>query len=119
MTGKRALRKLYFDNKNLNVEISLNDMRVCEIYNIIKYDLERLEILQQFYKLCLTKYVPLDSLSPNFCESKEEWLEVMSYDYYIFLCEDVCEYVVKENIRLTSEEFNFIYKLLKEELENE
>ena len=75
--------------------------------------------MEKFYKLCVKKYVPLDSLSPKFWQSKEEWLELMSYDYYLFLCDDVCEYVVKDNQRLTLEEFKMIYELLKEVLGNE
>ena len=85
----------------------------------IKQGLERLEKLEKFSKLCFTKYVPLDSLSPSFWESKEEWLSTMSYDYYLFLCEDICEYVVKDNIRLTLDEFKLVYELLKEVLEND
>lgn len=47
MTSKEALNKLYFDNKDLHIEIALNDRKICEIYNIIKQDLDRLEILEQ------------------------------------------------------------------------
>lgn len=43
MTSKEALKKLFFDNKDLRVDITLNDRKVCEIYNIIKDDLERFE----------------------------------------------------------------------------
>ena len=43
MDGKDALNKLFFDNKDIKVDITLNDRKVCEIYNTIKQDLERLE----------------------------------------------------------------------------
>lgn len=46
MTSKEALRKLYFDNEDLKVDITLNDIKVCEIYNTIKQDLDRLEKLE-------------------------------------------------------------------------
>ena len=85
------------------------------LYTLDK-NLERLEKLEKFKKLCLTKYVPLDCLSPSFWESEKEWLELMSYDYYLYLCEDVCEYVVKDNKKLTPKEFKLIYDLLKEYL---
>lgn len=58
MTGKNALKKLYFDNKDLNVEITLNDRKVCEIYNIIKDYLEKMEKLEKEYntiKFCYEK----------------------------------------------------------------
>lgn len=58
MTGKEALKKLYFDNKDLNVEITLNDRKVCKIYNLIKDDLDRLEKLEKEYntiKFCYEK----------------------------------------------------------------
>lgn len=84
---------------------------------LIKQDLDRLEKLETFKKLCLTKYVPLDCLSPSFWNSKKEWLEDMSYDYYLYLCEDVCEYVVKDNRKLTPKEFKLIYDFLKEYLD--
>ena len=92
---------------------------IHDLVDILVKDLKRLEQLEKFYKLCVKKYVPLDSLSPKFWQSKEEWLELMSYDYYLFLCDDVCEYVVKDNQRLTLEEFKMIYELLKEVLEND
>ena len=47
MEGKEALEKLYFDNKDLKVDITLNDFKVCEIYNTIKQDLDRLEKLEK------------------------------------------------------------------------
>ena len=98
------------DENNQWVKNVLKGLKKC------KQDLERLEKLEKFKKLCLTKYVPLDSLSPSFWRSKKEWLEDMSYDYYLYLCEDVCEYVVKDNQKLTPKEFKLIYELLKEML---
>lgn len=47
MTSKEALKKLFFDNKDLHVDIVLNDRNVCEIYNTIKQDLERLKVLEE------------------------------------------------------------------------
>lgn len=78
---------------------------------------EENEKLEKFIKLCLTKYVPLDSLSPAFWERKKRWLEDMSYDYYLFLCEEICDYVVKGNDKLTEKEFDLVYSFLKEVLE--
>ena len=43
MNSKEALNKLFFDNKDIKVDITLNDRKVCEIYNTIKYDLIKLE----------------------------------------------------------------------------
>ena len=106
MNSKEALKKLSNDLGNYSP--------FQRKINIIKQDLERLEKLEKFKKLCLTKYVPLDSLSPAFWRSKKEWLEDMSYDYYLYLCEDVCEYVVKDNQKLTPKEFKLIYEFLKE-----
>ena len=83
----------------------------------IKQDLERLKNLEKFLKLCLTKYVPLDCLSSVFYEDKKLYLKDLkdiNYDYYLYLCDDVCEYVVKDNRKLTLKEFEFIHKLLKE-----
>ena len=98
-----------------NLTYCVNGMESQEkYYKIIKQSLDRLEKLEEFTKLCLTKYVPLDSLSPSFWVSKKEWLEDMSYDYYLYLCEDVCEYVVKDSRKLTPKEFKLIYELLKE-----
>ena len=125
MTSKKALKSICLEcekEKGVNKvacpfrSIS-NDY--CEEFEIIKKDLERLQNLEKVNKLFLTKYVPLDYLSPNFWESKEEWLSIMNYDYYLFLCEELCDYVVKENRRLNSDEFDLIYKLLKEWLEND
>ena len=90
-------------NGDMNKEYFIN-----EILPKIEKDLDRLEKLEKVIELCLTKYVPLDSLSPSFWESKEVWLSTMSYEYYLFLCEE-CEYVIKENRRLTLDEFDLIY----------
>lgn len=49
MESLEALKKLFFDNKDLRVDITLNDRKVCEIYNAIKFDLERLEQLEKEY----------------------------------------------------------------------
>ena len=108
MNSKEALDKISWRY--------VNEPSFQEWCNIIKQDLERLERLETFKKLCLTKYVPLDCLSPSFWNSKKEWLEDMSYDYYLYLCEDVCEYVVKDSRKLTPKEFKLIYDLLKEYL---
>ena len=114
MTSKEALNELfdYVDERLYEFEDDRIDTLIKRIYQ----DLERFEKLETFKKLCLTKYVPLDCLSPSFWESKKEWLELMSYDYYLYLCEDVCEYVVKDNQKLTPKEFKLIYDLLKEYL---
>ena len=90
-----------------------------EDFDLVKKDLERLEKLEKVIELCLTKYVPLDYLSPNFWESKENWLSTMSYAYYLFVCSGRRECVIKENRRLNSDEFDLIYKLLKEWLEDD
>ena len=119
MTSKECLEHICKNCDNECCPYIHYDKSRCVFYGLIRQDLDRLEELEKFTKLCLTKYVPLDSLSPSFWGSKEEWLSTMSYDYYLFLCEEQCEYVVKENRRLSSYEFDLIYKLLKEELENE
>ena len=124
MTSKEALERLlkiaYVEpgptkEKFITYARETEHNKTCsELYNAIKQDLDKLEKLEKFKKLCLTKYVPLDCLSPSFWESEKEWLELMSYDYYLYLCEDVCEYVVKDNQKLTPKEFKLIYDLLKE-----
>ena len=50
MNGKEALTKLFFDNKDIKVDIVLNDRKVCEIYNAIKFDLDQLEKLEEVIK---------------------------------------------------------------------
>ena len=47
MNSKEALKKLFFDNEDIKVDITLNDRKVCEIYNTIKQDLDRLEKLEK------------------------------------------------------------------------
>lgn len=116
MTSKEALERLEKHFHLSCYSFDNNENSDIREYNIIKQDLDRLEKLEKFKKLCLTKYVPLDSLSPSFWRSKKEWLEDMSYDYYLYLCEDVCEYVVKDNQKLTPKEFKLIYEFLKEML---
>lgn len=59
MTGKKALRRLYFDNEDLKVDISINDREVCEIYNIINEDLERLRQLE-YVMLLIVDYGLID-----------------------------------------------------------
>ena len=115
MTSKETLERLKEETQPNTYTLNHND----EDFAIIEKALDRLEKLETFKKLCLTKYVPLDCLSPSFWESEKEWLELMSYDYYLYLCEDVCEYVVKDNQKLTPKEFKLIYDLLKEYLEND
>ena len=120
MTSKEFDKKLFEIEKEellswLHLESDLPYFLESNV--MVVYD--RLEKLETFKKLCLTKYVPLDCLSPLFWESKEEWLELMSYDYYLYLCDDVCEYVVKDNKKLTPKEFKLIFELLKEVLGNE
>ena len=125
MNSKEALERLLDDYEFLMEKYyPIRDIRNQQINNTknnvnqIKQSLDRLEKLEEFTKLSLTKYVPLDCLSPAFWNSKQEWLEDMSYDYYLYLCEDVCEYVVKDSRKLTPKEFKLIYELLKEVLEN-
>lgn len=116
MTSKEALE---FFIKNIDCDVYEFDLdEVIKHKRCLEQDLDRLEKLEKFKKLCLTKYVPLDCLSPSFWESEKEWLELMSYDYYLYLCEDVCEYVVKDNQKLTPKEFKLIYDLLKEYLDD-
>lgn len=50
MNGIEALKKLFFDNEDLRVDITLNDRKVCEIYNAIRNDLERLEKIEKGLK---------------------------------------------------------------------
>ena len=118
MNSLEALEKL-FSNYVSSKCYGINYKQDDEDYSTIKQDLERLEKLEKFSKLCLTKYVPLDCMSPVFWNSKEEWLEDMSYDYYLYLCDDVCEYVVKDNRKLTPKEFKLVYELLKEVFDDE
>ena len=56
MTSKKALTKLFFDNKDIGVDIVLNDRKVCEIYNAIKFDLDRLEELEEAHDELFIEY---------------------------------------------------------------
>lgn len=58
------------------------------------------------------KYIPLDMLNPRFWDDKETYDETVDYEYYLWLCEEECEYVVKEEQKLTREEFNTLKKWL-------
>jgi hypothetical protein len=81
MESKEALKKLFFDNNDLHVDIVLNDRNVCEIYNIIKDDLERLETIKKHLEVnglsitCFISGNPNNELDyePRFDELKE-WL---------------------------------------------
>lgn len=58
------------------------------------------------------KFIPLNSLNPRNWDSQKNYKEIMTYDYYLFLCEE-CEYVVADKDKLTKEEFKIIIKFLK------
>lgn len=62
------------------------------------------------------KYIPLDRLNPRFWNDKETYDETVNYEFYLWLCEDECEYVVKEERKLTKNEFNSIKEMLKNEI---
>lgn len=55
MNGLEALKKLFFDNEDLRVDITLNDRKVCAIYNAIRNDLERLEKIEKEAKELVAK----------------------------------------------------------------
>lgn len=61
------------------------------------------------------KYIPLDDINPIFWFNKKIYDETVNYEYYLWLCEDKCEYVVKEENKLTKEEFNAIKEMLSNE----
>lgn len=116
MTSKEKKRYEELEAKNCLVD----EDEIIEYYELRCEMLEEENAkLEKFIKLCLTKYVPLDSLSPAFWERKKRWLEDMSYDYYLFLCEEICDYVVKDNDKLTAKEFDLVYSFLKEVLKDD
>ena len=93
---------------------------VARKYNKIKKNLvayskikKREEINKEACNLIKSgKFIPLNSLNPRNWDSQKNYKEIMTYDYYLFLCEE-CEYVVADKDKLTKEEFKIIIKFLK------
>ena len=80
MTSKEALKKLFFDNKDLHVDIVLNDRNVCEIYNTIKQDLERLKVLEEENQELKNKYEKLKTKYSNIRKYPPINQALMNYD---------------------------------------
>ena len=76
-------------------------------FDLIDKDLEVLEILKN------KKYIPLDRINPKFWNDKETYDETCNYEFYLWLCEEECEYVVKEEQKLTLEEFTKVKEWLE------
>ena len=68
---------------------------------------EVLEILK------IKKYIPFDRINPRFWNDKETYNETCNYEFYLWLCEEECEYVVKEEQKLTEEEFDLLKRWLE------
>ena len=116
MTSKEALKKLFFDNKDLRVDITLNDRKVCEIYNIIKDDLERFEECKN--ENCNYQIENAELQQEN--EKLKQALDIIIHKY-------VNTYTIRYKSK-SYEEYNFLvngdltkeeYELLKEVLNNE
>lgn len=95
MKSKEALNKLFFDNKDIQVDITLNDRKVCEIYNTFKQDLDKLEKLEKAIKILKNTFK---------FEIDEE-------------CETI--YCCLNNVSMSRAEINKQLILLKEVLEDE
>lgn len=73
----------------------------------VEKSINALEILKS------KKYIPLDRINPRFWFDKKIYDETCDYEFYLWLCEEECEYVVKEGQKLTQEEFNTLKEVLK------
>ena len=115
MTSKEALKNIK-DTTTIKFCVDYK-----EHLSVIEKDLERLEKLEKFFKLCFTKYAPLTYFNPNEWISKNAYLETMNYDFYLdHICaEDICGHIIENKDKLTLEEFNFMFGLVKEVLGNE
>ena len=106
MESKEALSSLkeeyYIENNEHIITFNANDKRL----KIIEKDLEILDILKS------KKYIPLGRLNPKHWNNKDVYNEVVTYKYYLNLCEEECEYFVSENEKLTKKEFIKIMRWL-------
>lgn len=82
-------------------------------FTIIKQFLLKAQEQEKLLDILKSKqYIPFDRLNPRFWNDKETYDEVVNYEYYLWLCENECEYVVKEERKLTREEFDIIMEML-------
>lgn len=61
------------------------------------------------------KYIPLDKINPRFWDNKKDYDEIVDYEFYLWICEEECEYVVKEEQKLTQEEFELLKRWLEDD----
>ena len=102
-------------HKNEPMEsVDINGEHLQETYDFLHKSIKELEKVKEFARLCLTKYIPFEVLSPRVWTSEEEWLKEMNYDYYIYIRDYICEYGVSDDRVLTLEEFNLVCEFLKE-----
>ncbi len=88
-----------------------------EEHSAIKQALLKAQELEKVLNILKSKkYIPLDRLNPRFWNDKETYDETVNYEFYLWLCEDECEYVVKEEQKLTRNEFNSIKEMLNNEI---
>ena len=95
-----------------------NEYGVVYIPEFVINELEQALIKKQEQEKVLDilkskKYIPLDRLNPRFWNDKEIYDETVNYEFYLWLCENECEYVVKEERKLTRNEFDSIMEVLK------
>ena len=65
------------------------------------------------------KYIPLEQINPKFWDNEEDYDETVDYEFYLWLCEEECEYVVKEEQKLTREEFELVKRYYKKKNKKE
>ena len=95
-----------------------NDFK--DYYNTIKnYILKAQEQEKVLEILKSKKYIPLEQINPKFWDNEEDYDETVDYEFYLWLCEEECEYVVKEEQKLTQEEFELLKRYYKEKNKKE
>ena len=86
---------------------ALNQLR--KQFEMIEKDLKNLEVLDI---LKSKKYIPLGKLNPKHWLNKDVYNEVVTYKYYLRLCEEECEYFISDGEKLTKKEFIKIMRWL-------
>ena len=80
-----------------------------ETLNTIKQALLKAQEQEKVLEILKSKkYIPLDKINPRFWDNKKDYDEIVDYEFYLWLCEEECEYVVNEEQKLTQQEFDLL-----------